>query len=86
MFVILTYDANAKRTKRLLKICRKYLTHEQKSVFEGFITEAKLKRLKKELSRAIDREYDSIKIYVLDSLKYVRKEELGLSKKQENVL
>lgn len=53
MFVIVTYDVNAKKNNKVLKICRKYLLHVQKSVFEGMITEAKLKRLKNELAQVI---------------------------------
>ena len=51
MFVIVTYDVNEKRNNKVLKICRKYLVHVQKSVFEGNITEAKLRKLKSELKR-----------------------------------
>ena len=47
MFVILTYDVSAKRDPKVMKISRKYLSHCQKSVFEGMITESKLKRLKR---------------------------------------
>lgn len=39
MYVILTYDVKVKRNPKVLKLCRKYLTHVQKSVFEGFISE-----------------------------------------------
>ena len=49
MFVIVVYDVNVKRTNKVLKICRKYLIHIQRSVFEGTITEAKLQKLKSEL-------------------------------------
>ena len=38
MYVILVYDINQKQVGRALKICRKYLMHVQKSVFEGNIT------------------------------------------------
>ena len=48
MFVVLSYDINQKRVNKVLKVCRKYLVHVQKSVFEGTITEAKLNSLKKE--------------------------------------
>ena len=44
MFVIVVYDINRKRVGMALKICRKYLVHVQKSVFEGNITERQLKR------------------------------------------
>ena len=58
MFVIVTYDVNAKKNNKVLKICRKYLLHVQKSVFEGMITEAKLKRLKNELAQVIKKDED----------------------------
>lgn len=35
MFIILSYDINKKRVGKILKICRKYLVHVQKSVFEA---------------------------------------------------
>lgn len=44
MFVILSYDINATRVGKAKKICRKYLNHVQKSVFDGAITEGQLKR------------------------------------------
>ena len=53
MFVIVTYDVASKRVAKVMKTCRKYLTHVQKSVFEGMITEGKLKRLKEELDKLI---------------------------------
>ena len=37
-----------------MKIRRKYLVYVYESVFEGMITEAKLKSLKKELEQLID--------------------------------
>ena len=50
MFVILSYDVNRKRVSKAMKICRKYLVHVHESVFEGTITESKLKSLKKSWS------------------------------------
>lgn len=47
VFVILTYDVNQKRVGKVCKVCKKYLHHVQKSVFEGEITEARLKQLKR---------------------------------------
>ena len=35
MFVVLVYDVKQERVGKVLKICRKYLTHVQNSVFEG---------------------------------------------------
>ena len=60
MFVILVYDVKTKRNNKILKTCRKYLRHVQKSVFEGNLTEAKLKRLKNELKKISNEKEDSI--------------------------
>ena len=86
MFVIVVYDVNVKRNKKVLKICRKYLFHVQRSVFEGNITEAKLRRLKGELSRIISKEEDSIIIYRFETLKYSSKEVIGLYEAEDNFL
>ena len=37
MFVIVTYDVSSKRVVKVMKTCRKYLTHVQKSVFEEIL-------------------------------------------------
>ena len=86
MYVVLSYDINKKRVGKALKICRKYLTHVQKSVFEGIITEAKLGKLKKELLDKIEYDEDQICIYELDSLRYSRKEVIGAYPEQDNIL
>ncbi len=86
MFVILTYDVNVKRVSKVMKICRKYLTHVQKSVFEGLITEGKYDRLRSELKKVADVETDSIKVYKITSTKFTTKEELGLVAKETNLL
>ena len=77
MFVILVYDVKTKRNNKILKTCRKYLRHVQKSVFEGNLTEAKLKRLKNELKKISNEKEDSIIIYRFETLKYSSKEVLG---------
>ena len=86
MFVIVTYDVNVKRNNKVLKICRKYLVHVQKSVFEGNITEAKLRKLKSVLKRTTKTDEDSVIIYWFDSLKYSSKEVLGEYSPEEHFL
>ena len=72
MRVILVYDIaledskDQNRLNKVRKIVRKYISHVQKSVFEGNITESKLERLKKEIMDTIDRKRDSVIIYVFD--------------------
>ena len=78
MFVIVVYDINRKRVGRALKICRKYLVHVQKSVFEGNITEGQLKQLKNE--------EDAVCIYRFESPKYARKEELGTIERKSHII
>lgn len=78
MFIIVVYDINCKRVGKALKICKKYLAHIQKSVFEGNITEGQLKQLKNELLYLInpeeDPEEDAVCIYRFYSAKYAKKE------------
>lgn len=86
MYVILTYDVQKKRAAKVLKICKKYLNHIQKSVFEGNITGLKLQNLKNELSELILPQYDSVIIYRLDSAKYAKKEQLGMVQSTSNII
>lgn len=86
MYVILTYDAKAQRDHKLLKVCRKYLTHEQKSVFEGMLTERELRKLKKELEKVINIEEDSVNIYRFSSLKFSSKEKIGVNAVSVHIL
>lgn len=77
MYVIVSYDIAKKRVGKALKICRKYLQHAHRSVFEGEITEAKLRKLKHELADLADPTTDSVKVYRVAAPRFVVKEELG---------
>lgn len=80
MFVILVYDFEEKRVGKALKICRKYLTWVQNSVFEGQLTEGELKKLKTELKEKMNTEADSVLVYSFQSTKYSNKEVIGKEK------
>jgi len=86
MFVIVTYDVNAKRDPKVMKTLRKHLTHEQRSVFEGLITPGRLKHLKEELKRIVDVSEDCINIYCLETLRYSKKESIGKQVYHGNIL
>lgn len=86
MYVILVYDMNQKRVGKALKVCRKYLMHVQKSVFEGSITESRLKALKQELATIVDAETDSVIIYRMDSVRYTKKEQIGVVQSLSNII
>lgn len=45
MYVILVYDFGERRVGKMLKLCRRYLNWIQNSVFEGEISEVRLKEL-----------------------------------------
>lgn len=79
MYIILVYDINVQRVSKVLKICRKYLTWVQNSVFEGEISESDLIKLADELKQIIE-DTDSITIYKLRTTTYMEKEQLGTKK------
>ena len=62
-YAFVFYDVNEKRVQKVFKICKKYLSHFQFSVFRGEITPSKLIELKTELNRVIDKNEDFIKTY-----------------------
>ncbi len=80
MFVILVYDVNVERVAKVHKICKKYLTWVQNSVFEGEITKANLMRLKDELKEILDESEDSVIIYKFRTKAYFEREGLGVQK------
>ncbi len=53
------------RVAKVFKICKKYLSHHQKSVFRGEITPSKLIKLQSELEKVIDKQMDFISIIKL---------------------
>lgn len=79
MFVVLTYDVKQKRQSKIMKICKKYLFHTQKSVFEGYLTEAQLNMLESELVPVVDPDEDSLCVYKVPYYRNVVKDELGYS-------
>jgi CRISPR-associated protein Cas2 len=80
MFVILVYDANEKRVQKFHKICKKYLTHVQNSVFEGEITDTDLRKLTDELREVLEEIEDSVLIYKFRTRKYFERESIGIKK------
>lgn len=82
MYVVLVYDISqeengARRWSRIFKICKKYLSHIQDSVFEGELSNAQLESLKQELNRYIDKELDSVILFKSRQEKWLDKEFWG---------
>ncbi|WP_437917933.1 CRISPR-associated endonuclease Cas2 [Sphingobacterium sp. LRF_L2] len=82
MYVILVYDIGEKRVGKMLKLCRRYLNWIQNSVFEGEITEVKLKELLVHAKKIMFIEEDSIIIFKSRQEKWMEKEVLGKEKNE----
>jgi len=80
MYVILVYDVGEKRVGKMLKLCRKYLHWIQNSVFEGEITEVKLKELVHRAKQIMDVEADSVILFKNRDEKWLYKEVIGLER------
>lgn len=63
MYVIIVYDVGVKRVSKMLKLCRQYLCWVQNSVFEGELSEVKLKELKLKMEGLIERSEDSVILF-----------------------
>lgn len=77
MYVILVYDCGEKRVGKMLKLCRRYLNWIQNSVFEGEISEVKLKELKYEARQIMNEDEDSIIIFNSRQEAWMEKEVVG---------
>jgi CRISPR-associated protein Cas2 len=80
MYIIMVYDVGVDRVAKVLKIGRRYLTWIQNSVLEGELTPAQFARLKRDVSRVICEEEDSVLFYTLRDAQDVRREQMGVIK------
>ena len=87
MYVILVYDIEEKRVGKMLKLCRRYLNWVQNSVFEGELTEVKLKELLVAAKLIMDIDKDSILVFKTRQEKWLEKMVLGKEKNElDNIL
>lgn len=82
MYVVLVYDISQsengqKRWSRVFKICKKYLSHIQNSVFEGEISKVQLVQLQQELKPYVDKDLDSVIIFKSRHERWLDKEFWG---------
>lgn len=82
MYVVLVYDISQtengqRRWSRVFKICKKYLSHIQNSVFEGEISKVQLAKMQQELKAYIDKDLDSVIIFKSRQEKWLDKEFWG---------
>lgn len=64
-YAFVFYDVGEKRVQKVFKVCKKYLSHFQKSVFRGEMTPSKLIMLRKDLKKVINVQEDFVCIIKL---------------------
>ena len=82
MYVVLVYDISQnnngqKRWSHVFKICKKYLSHIQNSVFEGEISKVQLTKLQQELKPYVDKREDSVIVFKSRQERWLDKEMWG---------
>ena len=82
MYIILVYDIGEKRVGKMLKLCRRYLHWIQNSVFEGEITELKLRELKHKAREIMHLKADSLIIFCSREERWLEKEVIGQEKNE----
>ncbi len=80
MYIILVYDIEEKRVGKMLKLCRRYLNWIQNSVFEGELSDVKLKELLHFAKLIMDAEKDSIIVFKSRQEKWMDKLVVGKEK------
>lgn len=80
MYVILVYDIGEKRVGKMLKLCRRYLHWIQNSVFEGEITEVKLRELLHEAKELMRPKEDSVIVFSSREERWLDKQIIGREK------
>ena len=80
MYVILIYDVSEKRVGKMLKLCRQYLCWIQNSIFEGELSEVKLRELQHKIRSLIEKKEDSVIIFSNKMSYHMSKDILGREK------
>lgn len=85
-YIFLFYDVGEKRVNKVFKICKKYLTHHQNSVFRGEISPSKIIALKREIKKIIKKEEDFVTIIKMYNEESFEEETIGKYKSLEENL
>jgi CRISPR-associated protein Cas2 len=87
-YAFVFYDVKEKRVQKVFKVCKKYLTHFQYSVFRGEMCPSKLIHLKSDLKKVINPQEDFICIIKLMNDNVFGEEILGKPDKEtgENLI
>ena len=79
MYVIAMYDVGSERCGKMLRLSRRYLHWIQNSVFEGEITEVKLKEMITEAEK-IMQDKDSLILFKNRQKSYTEKQIIGVER------
>ena len=83
MYVIASYDVEAKRTQKFKKICQCFLIRVQNSVFEGELTKAQLRDLEGRLKKAVKLN-ETVKLWIIADTQIFRIHTFGTQKCEES--
>lgn len=79
MYVVVVYDTAAERNPKILRTCRRYLHHVQRSVFEGPLSPAQIRRFRAAVQAAIEPGYDSVLVYTFPPGAIPQRDEWGIA-------
>jgi CRISPR-associated protein Cas2 len=79
VYVVVVYDTAVERNPKILRTCRQYLHHVQRSVFEGALSPAQLRRFRAAVENAIDAGYDSVLVYTFPPGTTPQRQEWGVA-------
>lgn len=57
-YAFVFYDVNEKRVQKVFKVCKKYLSHYQNSVFRGEMSPSKLIKFRADLKKVVNKDED----------------------------
>lgn len=80
-YAFLFYDVKEKRVHKVFKVCKKYLSHYQYSVFRGEISPSKLIKLRTDLKKVVKEDEDFVCIIKLINDSVFREEVIGTPRK-----
>lgn len=80
-YAFLFYDVKEKRVNKIFKVCKKYLSHFQYSVFRGEISPSRLIKLRTDLEKVVDKDEDFVCIIKLMNDSVFGEEIIGAPRK-----
>lgn len=84
MYILIVYDVSVERVAKVHKFLKRFLHWVQNSVFEGELTDAQIEEVKNGLRARMDKELDSVLLYISRDEKWLKKETLGQEKNTTN--